>query len=570
MSRKVFSLFVSIAVLMLAFAVTSFANVPAPPVNQKLGIADSVFNDLNESGCRFCHDDPAIVSPPPGNTNPNKWNVDRHHLRYGQPVEEGFCSVNTGQACTDESQCNTSICSISGTPCASDANCPSGETCGETCVGDSIAPFPPAADGTYQCTTCHPIDVNGSIVIIAVRDCLFCHEQVSGEASVHHLTSAAQSRNCPACHGSLVNKFDDGHFIPTYDPSLVTPNPSEGTGEPLNVEGNGAGACNYCHSTGTGQLGSVSPGIVDDPMFIGAFGPVEVYTNSETHHSTGFGLFDNGQCLWCHNIDEPGTDPIRRCEQCHGLESLHNIAMDSDDADMVFNPAGSPNEENPGWSHVGNNDDCWGCHGFAQAASGGAPFGGNPVPNIDSSDVTQALAGTSTAVTLTGKNLQTGTYATTVTLTAEDGSSNVITPDFASADSLTFTIPATAAAGNYDLRVVKVDTNDPPVAGDKASNAVAISVIPDVTITSMRCSTKERMLTINGTNLGEAFDVDGDYLNVEINGVVTPTTSWSDTQITVPVIDCRQKPLANVKALFGSEEKECNKGCVEKKRRRRR
>ncbi len=539
-------------------------NLP-PPVNQKLGIPDSVFNNLVEADCRFCHDDPAIVVPPPGNTNPNKWNVDRHHLQYGVPVEEGFCSVNTAQACVGDSACSANICSFTGTSCSSDTDCSEGETCGEICIGDSIAPFPPATDGTYQCSTCHPIDTNGVIVITAVRDCLFCHEQVAGEASVHHLTSEAQSQDCKFCHGSVVNNIGDGHFIPTYDPSLVTPAPSEGAGDPLNAEGNGAGACNYCHSTGTGELGSVEPGIVDQDPFIGPFGPVEVYTNAETHHSTGFGIYDNDKCLWCHNIDNPSEAPIRRCEGCHGLESLHNIAMDSDDADMEFNPAGTPNEENPGWSHIGNNDDCWGCHGFAQAASGPAPYSGPTVPSIESSDVTQALAGTDTQVVLTGNNLQNTmggtTYTSNISLTDSNGNAVVIIPDFVSAHSITFTISAATAPGNYEIRAAK---------DDKISNAVAVSVIPDVAITYMKCDTKMRLLTINGANFGEQHAGAEAYLNVEVDGSVSAAGTWSDTQITVPVTDCRLKPVAKVKALFGTEEKPCDKGCVQKKRRRRR
>ena len=79
MSKKILSLCISIAVLAL-FAVSSFANVPAPPANQKIGIPDSVFSNLQEEDCRFCHDNPDIVKPPPGDPNPDKWNVDRHHL----------------------------------------------------------------------------------------------------------------------------------------------------------------------------------------------------------------------------------------------------------------------------------------------------------------------------------------------------------------------------------------------------------------------------------------------------------------------------------------------------------
>ncbi len=526
-------------------------NLP-PPVNQKLGIPDSVYNNLDEQGCRNCHENPDIVPLPT--------NVNRHHLRYGLATEEGFCSINSSQACVGDDQCNTNICSLTGTSCSSDLDCLDVEQCGETCVGDSIAPYAPAADGTYECTTCHTVDsANGLFVIAAVRDCLQCHVQIFGEASVHHLTSKAQSKDCQACHGDLVTNIDDGHYIPDSPPSMVTPAPSGGEGVPFNNEGNGAGACNYCHSTGTGELGSVLPGIVDQDPFIGLFGPVEVYTNAETHHSTGLGTYDDRQCLWCHSIDNPGEAPIRRCEGCHGYESLHNIAVDSDDPGTDF----IPNTENPGWSHIGNNDDCWGCHGFGAAST--APYSGPTIPYIQSADKTQIYAGTDTQITLDGKNFQntvdTTTWTSNVTLTAVDGVSVEFTPDVINAVSLIFTVPATTAPGNYHVRAVKED---------KQSNPYVISIIPDVAITYMKCDTKSRLLTINGMNFREQYTGAEEHLNIEVDGTVSAAGTWTDTQITVPVADCRLKPVAKVKALFGEEEQACDKGCVQKKRRRRR
>ncbi|UCD34944.1 MAG: hypothetical protein JSU90_11730 [Nitrospiraceae bacterium] len=523
-----------------------------PPVNQKIGIPDSVFNSLDEQGCRQCHDNEAIV-PPPSNLN-------RHHLRYGKPLEAGFCSVNNAQACTGDNQCSTGICSVSGAACAVDGDCPIGQTCGELCIGDSVAPYQAAPDGTYQCLTCHVInEVSGVYDIDAVRDCLSCHEQLNGEVSVHHFTAKAQSGDCKVCHGNVVNNIDDGHLIPGYAPSLLTPKPSGGVGAPFNVEGSGQGACNYCHSTGTGFPGSVAPGMVTDPLFTGPFGPVMVYRNTETHHSTGLGYYDNSQCLWCHNMDNVGEAPIRRCEGCHGLESLHNIAIDSDDPDNVF----TPNGENPGWSHIGSNQDCWGCHGYGAAAAS-APYSGPTVPVIDRADIVNVLAGTDTQITLTGTgfvNTMNGvTYSAIVSLSGSTGIPVQVTPESVSESTLVFTVPGTTAAGNYEVRALKED---------KQSNPAVISIVPDVTITFMKCDTKARLLTINGMNFGDQYSGAENYINVEVNGVVVTPLSWSNTQIVVPVADCRLEPLTQVKALYGAEERLCSKGCVEKKRRRR-
>ena len=61
---------------------------------------------------------------------------------------------------------------------------------------------------------------------------------------------------------------------------------------------------------------------------------------------------------------------IRWCENCHGPESLHNIQVDSDNlANIGTILVGG---ENAGWGHIGNDDDCWGCHGFIGAAESGS------------------------------------------------------------------------------------------------------------------------------------------------------------------------------------------------------
>ena len=138
-----------------------------------------------------------------------------------------------------------------------------GETCGEICRGETSAPILDADgdgvdDTNYGCLNCHGYtEAGGIITFIVERDCLVCHIQVVGEGSVHHLTDVAQGRDsplgdpdvgdCTPCHGTLVDDIGDSHLIPFYTPSLVTPVPSGGIGAPLNVYGNGAGACDYCH-----------------------------------------------------------------------------------------------------------------------------------------------------------------------------------------------------------------------------------------------------------------------------------------------------------------------------------
>ncbi len=480
-----------ILAITLAFATPVWANVPPPPVNQQIGIDDGVFNNLAEADCRLCHENPDQFPVKPESI------PDRHHLLVGTPI---------------------------GDP--------------------NSAPFddPP---GDFDCFSCHDVDCSTGVCDINVyRDCLFCHEQIANEASVHHLTATAQASDCVACHGDLVDNRGDGHTIPTYDPSLVTPKPSDGLGPPNRI-GDGRGACNFCHSSGTGD--PLVPGTDTDTGVL-------VFGNSATHHNTGLGL-DTTKCIWCH----PPTSAvlaIRTCEGCHGFESLHNIQADSNSDNVI-----DPGNELAYYGHIGNNDDCMGCHGGYTTAA--APASGPVTPYISSSDVSVVTAGTDTAVTLSGTaftNVISGfEWVSDVLLTAPDGTSILIAPDAISESSLTFTISGSTAPGNYDVRVVK---------GDTQSNPVVISIIPDVTITNMSCSSK-RLLTITGSNFGEQYAGTENYINVEVDGATATVRSWTDNQIQVLVSNCRVRFTAVVNALFGSESELCSKGCIKRRLRRR-
>ena len=361
------------------------------------------------------------------------------------------------------------------------------------------------------------------------RDCLFCHTQIDGDASVHHITAPAQNGDCVFCHGDIVDNMDYGHTIPTYDPSLVTPRPSGGDGLPLNSEGSGAGACNYCHSTGTGTL---DPGtdIVTDIL---------VYRNSTTHHTTVVSD-DFQKCDWCHDMFIPQESFIRVCEGCHGFESLHNIQADSE-------PDGQINVGNElaGYGHVGNDDDCWGCHGYSEASE--PPSDTGPLtPHISSSDVSVVTSGSDTAVTLTGSaftNLDDGyEWLSSIVLTASDDTTTELTPDSISEDLLTITIPGTMETGNYYLRAVK---------GDTESNPVVISVKPPVTITEVKCRKRRGRLIIRGSGFGEKIEGTDDYINVVVNGKMVDIISWRDDRIKASVSSCSTDAGVEVYTLFG-------------------
>ena len=272
------------------------ASAQTPPVNQTLGMPDGIFNNLVEEECRACHD---------GNETSNP---DRHHLLYGSPIIYGACS-SSGNACLTETDCTELFCDNNGNTCDNDADCSGGSCVGESCVSETAASDPLASLGVYSCLSCHDQSTTGGVTNFLVqRDCLQCHLQVAGEGSVHHLTGTAQGTNsplgdpaigdCTPCHGTIVDDYGDDHIIPAYSPSLVTPAIKNGLGLSLNSEGNGAGACTYCHSTGTGDF--YTPGVDNATGVI-------VYGNASTHHNSGVtstrtGGDDTNKCTWCHGL----------------------------------------------------------------------------------------------------------------------------------------------------------------------------------------------------------------------------------------------------------------------------
>ncbi len=65
---------VVIAGMTLFFPRTGWTDVPAPPVNQTIGMFDGLIGEMQEADCRVCHDSGV---------------PDRHHLLDGQPIPPG-------------------------------------------------------------------------------------------------------------------------------------------------------------------------------------------------------------------------------------------------------------------------------------------------------------------------------------------------------------------------------------------------------------------------------------------------------------------------------------------------
>ena len=467
-----------------------WANVPAPPSNQQLGMPDSTDSYLETSDCRLCHEN-SDQFPLEDETLSN-----RHHLLYGAVIPQR-------------------------------TNAPYGNP-GEL----------------YECLSCHAVESNGGVITFLIeRDCIMCHTRDNpSELNVHHRTDLAlgnlpQGPDCKACHGSLVDNMEDGHFISEEPPSDTTPKRSGGTGLPLNSEGNGAGACDYCHSTGSGNE---SPGLDT------ATG-ISVFSNKQTHHLIfrggmgGSGSF----CMWCHDFNLPVEAQIRVCENCHGRGVLHNIQVDSDGNGII-----NPGAELPGYGHIGNPDDCWGCHGFSSQSSAlSLPLDSGPViPHIYTISASVLTAGHETVLTLTGAGFTNLDHSieliSSISLTATDGLSAQLTPDALSEGEMTVTIPGDLTIGNYALRAVK---------SDKMSNTLIISIKPEVIIDDVECSKCLGVMTISGAGFAEKLVGTDEEINVMESDRPLNVTSWTDSHIKATGARCRGTVTVN--SLFGTAQK---------------
>ncbi len=512
-----------VSLLMVLACSALWASIPPPPVNQNIGIPDGVFNDMTFQTCLGCHGDPEN-SPAPVNSS---YLPDRHHLRINTPI------------------------------------------------GDySASPFPEnSPDGTHKCATCHAVDwvvdpssPEGGYFRFTqeptepgFRNCLGCHKQTPGIASVHHLTPKAQEAKCHLCHGSLINNPNGNHYIPDYEISLITPWPGDNydTSSPSNrfdppvaaYNGRRKGNCAHCHYSGEDQ----TTGYL-------------VSTNYQTHHGTGVGQPNSGSvhsCDLCHDTTPP-NHTIRGCERCHGIDSLHNIEFDRNGDGIT------PGGEEPFWGHIGSPANCRGCHGNFQGAGveailqtgEGLITGANTVPTFGhmgtrgrgmsgGGRMRSATAGPDLRVlTFTGSGFITiiegpnGPIEITARLLLVDrtGTSYEFGPETVTHTSLEVVIPDEFPSGSYDLYLVK---------GSVRSPVANLVIRPDVTIDQVSCD--QGSITVHGSGFS-------DYLNAEGSGTVLfdrtrqgacTVNSWNANTI---VADCGRNSSGSIRvdSVFGS------------------
>lgn len=514
--KKKYIIAVNAALMLFICAATSSADVPPPPAEQNLAIKDGVFNKMVESDCRVCHN----ATPPDGVPVDTTYLPDRHHALVDQIM-----------------------------PSSTDA--PYG-----------------IAGNPYECLSCHVIEwnaVTSSFELVQnFRDCLICHDQDTGEATVHHVTDLAEVGDCQSCHGSFVDSLAflnpdgtvtpnpgqpdptaPGKYVPDYPVSLVTPWPSKkanGDDKNANFLGVEPGNCNYCHD---------GVPIYDASNNLLGY-EQDIYPNFNTHHSTGL-VFDNNKCNWCHDITAEYGLKIRQCEECHTVATLHNIQFDNNSDGII------PNEEDLGYGHIGHQWDCMGCHGSDGTALS-APMSGPIIPSITSVSQLKFTAGTDSTITLTGSafvNSVRNPYdeslielSSVVVIRDRMGIETELAPASISPTELTVTIPGNLEPGNYTLLVMKASN---------VSNPMGMVVSPKVEIVSVAIIGNGTIAISGGGFSGYLHPVAG--TSVDQTRVISFTTgdtitepctvlSWSDSEI---IAQCPSSfGTADISSVFGT------------------
>lgn len=491
---------------MLAIDV-SVAAVPAPPVNQNLGVPDHAFNTMDEQVCRACHN----TTPPPGMPIDPTYLPHRHHMKVGQPI-----------------------------PPKTDIQFPDRD-------GDGIP------DTDYSCTNCHELifdPVEQTYVISDLSDCLQCHT-FGPEGSVHHRSDKTIQLDCKACHGGVVNNHPteganpDGHYIPTYSPSRITPWPSgrpNGNGnQPPSSAGTYPGNCDYCHNTEDGTPNGGAP--VQTPI-----GMLTIDTNANTHHTAAIGYLElPGQppCMVCHDFTSPPEYRIRTCENCHGIETLHAITADTNGNGFQFLG------EDPGYSHMGSVSDCRGCHD-TNARALADKLSAIALPSIDFMDGSAISSGVDSNITIGGtnftgyeKNPWTGANDKLVTSVVRliDGSGNQteLVPNSVTETSIQLTVPGSMAPGNYRVVVDKQGSE---------SNPASLIITPEVTIDSAVCSGKN--LFVTGSGFAEYSSANNSGTSVSVAGETARVITWDDQKIHAQSTACGSGETVSVSSIHGS------------------
>ncbi|MCP4456385.1 MAG: hypothetical protein GY809_33430 [Planctomycetes bacterium] len=453
----------TVACTLLFLMSTSWAQT----TQQSIGMADVSFNAQVEADCRVCH------YPNAGGQSEDDFDIDTHHGKVGDSLDNG----------------------------------------GQITVPNRDTDMDGNEDSGYSCMSCHSGGGQGGFAI--VRDCVSCHTG----ATPHH--DGVSADECIECHGSIVDSPSDGHYMPQYGVSSVTPTKDD---------------CQTCH------IGADSGGIPG--------------SNRDLHHDTGI-----SNCTMCHS-GSSDLDQMRQCETCHGAASLHDIQADSPAPPTATAPAGQivTGQEYSGYGHRGrdvpNDSDCAGCHaGNANASL--ASLSGPITPSLRAASPVSMKAGTATLVSLTGAALTNITndvlFESDAVLTASDGSSVTLKPSQIVEGYMKITIPDTVAPGNYLIRAVKLDEQGDSVS---SSNPVRIAIVPEVIITDVTVG--DGVMVIEGMGFSGYAEGSGTSVTGTNGASIVEATivSWSDTVIEADFGASAQEvslSAVTVNSVFGAD-----------------
>lgn len=391
--------------------------------------------------------------------------------------------------------------------------------------------------GEYNCNNCHPVVTgpNGQSVLLD-RNCIACHNGSAFYANAnlkagrpHHNTTWAQVRNCKQCHGAFVDNYNDGHYIPTYNVSLVTPDTSYNASATNATTGKKWGGCEACHEA---DLGATP----------------DILANVDTHHNTIMGVTQGYDCTWCHygsGLPYTGKQAIRQCETCHSVSTIHNIQ---------YNYTQTNGQK--GYGHIGDNWDCLGCHAWYNAGSSG--FEGAIIPDIASLSPSKLASNKAATVTISGSDFLSGIGTYTSVVVLDD--TTTLTPSSMTDNQIVVNIPA-LSAGVHTVKVVKNGDWTP-----KPSDLTSLTVVDPVDatlakITKKATKTTPAEITITGTGFGPKpdqltdplYSEHGVYIVTGGKTVKTTINSWTDTKIVVTTPKANIGNPVTVKAIPGQD-----------------
>jgi hypothetical protein len=211
---RALAVFAVVAGLILLLVGIDWAAVPAPPVNQAVGMLDVLYGQQTEADCRSCH--AAGVS-------------DRHHLFYDTPIPDGSLvpypdGDNNGVADTTYGCLN--------------------------CHDADFDPLPIVRD----CTVCHTASPHHQTPAAAGGDCVFCHgDLVDNIDDGHYIPTSPPTDTTPLSSdgdGLPLNSRGHGAGACNYchdDDGLETPIIRDSALLHHGVSWDGAVDCRLCH-----------------------------------------------------------------------------------------------------------------------------------------------------------------------------------------------------------------------------------------------------------------------------------------------------------------------------------